>query len=516
MIRKVTKAGHHLGRPAGALRGRHAGDRAGDRHGRGVPLARRPRDGRGRRPRARDRRLRARAARRGPRPARLRPPARARAARPGLVRARGRPRPRRLRDPRPPRRRRPRRPPLRPAADGAPRRRRHRPRAASASTRRPRRSTAWSRGCSTPGGCSGSASFALRWTSSTARTSSTTTSARATSAAPTSFDLEFEDTNPFCGDEQHVFIALDDDGRVAEVAFEGKGCAISTAATSMLTEELGGQDPRGAAAARQGLRPRPARDRDLGDADEVRAARAQGGQVGRARRCRRLGGRGRAGRSGRRARPDASPRAAPRGGATARTLGRWHAGARAATLGTAAVLAALASSAPPPRPRRSAPRGFYGVVPQDETPRRRHRANGRRAVGTVRVTMPWSEIDRTAVPGELRLVEVRRDRRRCEPRARSRSCRRSTRCRLGLRASRAARSGRRRLHDHAAAHPGRAQRVALVPGRRGSPVWPGWALLDPESERARAADPHLADLERAELAGLLPAAARRRAVTPTC
>jgi hypothetical protein len=53
-------------------------------------------------------------------------------------------------------------------------------------------------------------------------------------------DLEFEDTNPFCGDEQHVFIRLDGDERVAEVAFEGKGCAISTAATSMLTDELTG------------------------------------------------------------------------------------------------------------------------------------------------------------------------------------------------------------------------------------------------------------------------------------
>jgi nitrogen fixation NifU-like protein len=53
-------------------------------------------------------------------------------------------------------------------------------------------------------------------------------------------DLEFEDTNPFCGDEQHVFIRLDDDGRVADVAFEGKGCAISTAATSLLTDELEG------------------------------------------------------------------------------------------------------------------------------------------------------------------------------------------------------------------------------------------------------------------------------------
>jgi nitrogen fixation protein NifU and related proteins len=58
---------------------------------------------------------------------------------------------------------------------------------------------------------------------------------------PEEFDIEFEDVNPFCGDEQHVFITLDDEGRVAGVSFEGKGCAISTAATSMLTEELEGK-----------------------------------------------------------------------------------------------------------------------------------------------------------------------------------------------------------------------------------------------------------------------------------
>ena len=54
------------------------------------------------------------------------------------------------------------------------------------------------------------------------------------------FDLEFEDTNPFCGDEQHVYIKLDDDDRVAEISFQGQGCAISTAATSLLTDELVG------------------------------------------------------------------------------------------------------------------------------------------------------------------------------------------------------------------------------------------------------------------------------------
>ena len=55
------------------------------------------------------------------------------------------------------------------------------------------------------------------------------------------YDLEFQDSNPFCGDEQHVFIRLDENDRVAEVSFEGKGCAISTAATSMLTDELIGK-----------------------------------------------------------------------------------------------------------------------------------------------------------------------------------------------------------------------------------------------------------------------------------
>ena len=55
------------------------------------------------------------------------------------------------------------------------------------------------------------------------------------------YDLEFEDNNPFCGDEQHVFIKLDEAGKVSGISFEGKGCAISTAATSLLTDELEGK-----------------------------------------------------------------------------------------------------------------------------------------------------------------------------------------------------------------------------------------------------------------------------------
>ncbi len=56
-------------------------------------------------------------------------------------------------------------------------------------------------------------------------------------------DLEFEDTNPLCGDELRVQLKLGDDGKVADVAFAGQGCAISVASASMLSEELVGMPP---------------------------------------------------------------------------------------------------------------------------------------------------------------------------------------------------------------------------------------------------------------------------------
>jgi nitrogen fixation protein NifU and related proteins len=54
-------------------------------------------------------------------------------------------------------------------------------------------------------------------------------------------DLEFEDTNPFCGDELKIQLKLDQDGRVEDLAFSGKGCAISQASASLLSEEIRGQ-----------------------------------------------------------------------------------------------------------------------------------------------------------------------------------------------------------------------------------------------------------------------------------
>jgi nitrogen fixation NifU-like protein len=56
-------------------------------------------------------------------------------------------------------------------------------------------------------------------------------------------DLEFEDTNPLCGDELRVQLRTDDDGRIAEVRFSGQGCAISQASASMVSDEIKGMSP---------------------------------------------------------------------------------------------------------------------------------------------------------------------------------------------------------------------------------------------------------------------------------
>jgi nitrogen fixation NifU-like protein len=54
-------------------------------------------------------------------------------------------------------------------------------------------------------------------------------------------DLEFADSNPTCGDEMSLTLRLDPSGkRIADVAFDGRGCAISQASASIMTDELRG------------------------------------------------------------------------------------------------------------------------------------------------------------------------------------------------------------------------------------------------------------------------------------
>jgi nitrogen fixation protein NifU and related proteins len=49
-----------------------------------------------------------------------------------------------------------------------------------------------------------------------------------------------EGYNPLCGDRETVFLRLEGD-RVRDVAFQGTGCAISTASASMMTESVKGK-----------------------------------------------------------------------------------------------------------------------------------------------------------------------------------------------------------------------------------------------------------------------------------
>ena len=55
-------------------------------------------------------------------------------------------------------------------------------------------------------------------------------------------DAYAEGQNPLCGDEVSIFVRFGEDGEtIDEVGFEGRGCAISQAATSMLTEMVKGR-----------------------------------------------------------------------------------------------------------------------------------------------------------------------------------------------------------------------------------------------------------------------------------
>jgi nitrogen fixation NifU-like protein len=55
-------------------------------------------------------------------------------------------------------------------------------------------------------------------------------------------DARAEGMNPLCGDEVTVSVKFAEDGETIEqVGFEGRGCAISQAATSMLTDLVKGR-----------------------------------------------------------------------------------------------------------------------------------------------------------------------------------------------------------------------------------------------------------------------------------
>ncbi len=53
-------------------------------------------------------------------------------------------------------------------------------------------------------------------------------------------DIATQGANPLCGDEIEVSLIIED-GKVADVRFEGRGCSISQASASMMTEGIKGK-----------------------------------------------------------------------------------------------------------------------------------------------------------------------------------------------------------------------------------------------------------------------------------
>ncbi len=53
-------------------------------------------------------------------------------------------------------------------------------------------------------------------------------------------DRTVEGHNPLCGDRITLYLKFDD-GRIADVSFQGQGCAISTASASLMTEIVKGK-----------------------------------------------------------------------------------------------------------------------------------------------------------------------------------------------------------------------------------------------------------------------------------
>ena len=73
--------------------------------------------------------------------------------------------------------------------------------------------------------------------------------------------------NPLCGDKIKVYLAVED-GSIADVRFEAKGCAISVASASMMTELVKGQGIEEARVVFERFREAVARKENIG-AEEI-------------------------------------------------------------------------------------------------------------------------------------------------------------------------------------------------------------------------------------------------------
>jgi nitrogen fixation NifU-like protein len=80
-------------------------------------------------------------------------------------------------------------------------------------------------------------------------------------------DVALERNNPLCGDEIELFLRFDG-GNVEDIGFEGKGCSISQASASMMTEKVKGMDSKEATALAETIKAMMAGETE-GDPDEL-------------------------------------------------------------------------------------------------------------------------------------------------------------------------------------------------------------------------------------------------------
>lgn len=80
-------------------------------------------------------------------------------------------------------------------------------------------------------------------------------------------DVALERNNPLCGDEIELFLRFDGE-KVDGIAFEGKGCSISQASTSMMTEKVKGITQKDAMALAESIK-RMLAGEEEGDMNEL-------------------------------------------------------------------------------------------------------------------------------------------------------------------------------------------------------------------------------------------------------
>ena len=58
------------------------------------------------------------------------------------------------------------------------------------------------------------------------------------------YNKDAKGNNPLCGDNVHIYLRLNENKKVEDIAFEGHGCAISMASASIMTDMVRGKEEK--------------------------------------------------------------------------------------------------------------------------------------------------------------------------------------------------------------------------------------------------------------------------------